>query len=172
MTGQHHGRFSGNCPFLGHFTKLCLKIQLPEGNISHEIPWKTTIFLWFSHGFPISVVFLWFSYGFPVGFPMVLQPLPTAMDHPISPVAPPGRVAVAQLTRWLWQPLCKKSWEKTLKFIRPRKGKFTGNLWEINFQKFDIKRFNSESLLKMLQRCSILKYIHVCLHLPNSIGGT
>ena len=53
----------------------CLHV-LPEGK-SHKIPWKTTILLWFSHGFPIkklrftegtshkipwkNTIFLWFT---------------------------------------------------------------------------------------------------------------
>ena len=40
---------------------------------------STTIFLWFSYGFPM--VFLWFSYGFPMVFPWFSYGFPMALNH-------------------------------------------------------------------------------------------
>ena len=55
---------------------------------------KTSIFPWFSDGFPIkppfSYGFLWFSYGFPMVFPIK----PTLLGIHDGPVAPPAH--------WAW----------------------------------------------------------------------
>ena len=58
-------------------------------------PGKTTIFLWFSYGFPM--VFLWFSYGFPMVFlwfsTTSTQPSPVG-----DPAAPPQCAPAALLS--------------------------------------------------------------------------
>ena len=51
---------------------IAKNVSSPEG--------KSSIFLWFSYGFPM--VFLWFSYGFPMVFPLIAGLILTYLNHP------------------------------------------------------------------------------------------
>ena len=75
---------------------------------SHGKSHSTTIFLWFSYGFPM--VFLWFSHGFPMvflwfsyGFPMVFPWLSLVPSFPSQASQAPvslGRSEPARSTRF------------------------------------------------------------------------
>ena len=60
-------------------------LMTPEGKTPLNLIYYTTIFLWFSHGFPIVVP--WFSHDFPLVFPWFSHGFP--MEQPPRP--PPGR---------------------------------------------------------------------------------